>query len=183
MNRMYVAFGHFVIQYEIKRDSSEFIEVNKIQVERTIEGIAKTIDGFFTANKSSVSYRLSDFSIKSHSSYNHKGKRPFICSSFCGRKVVYIDEPSIIVTDNEGMKLSEFACSMDPRGLSFDSDVCSYTGQTEQIKHDGKSRRNLYVYLFDTVPYNVVYHQEGHKFMCFALKTTSNNVAIFEVIQ
>lgn len=187
MKRIYVAFGSFVIQYEIKRDSSEFIEVNKIQVEENIEGIARTIDGFFTANKSSVSYRLSDFSIKSHSYCYRKGNRPFICSSFCGRKVAYIDERSIIVTDTEGMKLAEFACSMDcPRGLSFDSDenivVCSHKGQTEQIKHDGKSRRNLDVNPFDAVPYNVVYHQEGHKLMCFALRK-SNNVAIFEVMK
>lgn len=85
------------------------------------------------------------------------------------------------------MKISEFACSMDcPRGLSFDSDdnivVCSYKGQTEQIKHDGKSRRNIDVNPFNTVPYSVVYHQEGHKLMCFALRT-SNNVAIFEIMK
>lgn len=185
MNRIYVAFGHFVIKYEIKSDSSEFIEVNRVQVEGIVEGIAKTVDGFFTANKSLVSYRLSDFSIKSQSLYNHKGNRPFICSSFCGRKVAYIEERSIIVTDTEGMKLSEFVCSMEfPRGLSFDSDdnivVCSYKGQTEQIKHDGKSRRKIDINPFNNVPYSVVYHQEGHKLMWFALRT-SNNVAIFEI--
>lgn len=64
-------------------------------------------------NKLFVFYCLSDFLIKFYLFYNYKGKRFFICLLFCGRKVVCIDEFSIIVIDNEGIKLLEFVCLMD----------------------------------------------------------------------
>lgn len=64
-------------------------------------------------NKLFVFYCLSDFLIKFYLYCYCKGNRFFICLLFCGRKVVYIDECSIIVIDIEGMKLVEFVCLMD----------------------------------------------------------------------
>lgn len=148
MNRIYVAFENFVVQYEIKNRGMEFIELERTQVEGVVQGIAKTIDGFFTTNGSSASLLWSDFTIKLNLPYVKSGARPFICSSFCGKKVAYTTESSVIVMDTKGNKLSEYSCSgIKPSGLSFDSDdniiVCSSSSQPEQIKFDGTSRRCL----------------------------------------
>lgn len=61
MNIIYVAFENFVVQYEIKKRVMKFIKREKIQVEGVVQGIAKTIDGYFSANGSSVSFRWSNF--------------------------------------------------------------------------------------------------------------------------
>lgn len=58
MNRIYVAFGHFVVQYEIKKNCGmELIELERIQVEGVVQGIAKTTEGYLTTNESSVSFQ------------------------------------------------------------------------------------------------------------------------------
>uniref|UniRef100_A0A8W8MSX5 Tripartite motif-containing protein 56 n=1 Tax=Magallana gigas TaxID=29159 RepID=A0A8W8MSX5_MAGGI len=81
MNNIYIAFGQFVVMYEIKNRGLEFNELARIPVEGTVIGIAKTLDGLFTANDSSKSFRWDDFSIKSNLPYAKEGNRPFICSS------------------------------------------------------------------------------------------------------
>lgn len=196
MNRIYVAFGHFVVQYEIKHKGTEFIEVEKIQVDGIIQGLAKTIDGFFTADDSSASFRWSDFSIRSKLPYVKSGDRPFICSSFSGKKVAYIRERSVIVTTIDEKKLSEYLCtSSNPRGLSFDSEdnivVCSEDGRPEQIKADGQFRRNVDTSAQSTgkaskfSQINIISHPEGHKWMSFSHEPYSRlNIAqIFAVIE
>lgn len=172
LNRIYVAFENFVVQYEIKEWSMEFIELEKIQVEGVVQGIAKTIDGFFTSNESSVSFRWSDFTIKFSQQYVKSGARPFICSSFCGRKVAYTTEGSVIVMDTKGNKLSEYSCSsIKPSGLSFDSNdniiVCSTSSLPTQIKFDGTSRRSLNKIVSGDAHFlkNIIFHPEGHKFI------------------
>lgn len=53
MKRIYVAFGNFVVQYEIKKTlCTQCVETKRIQVQITVLGITKTTDGFFTANES-----------------------------------------------------------------------------------------------------------------------------------
>lgn len=91
MNKICVAFGKYVVQYEIKNAGTKFVEIERIQVEKAVIGIAKTIDGFFTANKTSASFRWLNIS------YVQSGLRPFICSSFCGRKVAYTTKQSVKV--------------------------------------------------------------------------------------
>ncbi|XP_052678652.1 tripartite motif-containing protein 45-like [Crassostrea angulata] len=178
MNRIYVAFGTFVVLYEINNQGMEFIELEKIQVEGVVQGIARTIDGFFTANESSVSFRCSDFTIKFYLPYVKPGARPFICSSFFGRKVAYTTDREVIVMDTKGNKLSEYSCSgIYPTGLSFDSNdniiVCSYSSLPKQIKFDGTSRRSLEIgngqgYF----PRNIIFHPEGHKFITISVRTS-----------
>lgn len=173
MNRINVAFGHVVIKYEIKNRGIEFIELEKIQVEGVVQGIAKTIEGFFTANESSVSFRWSDFTIKFNLPYVKSGDRPFICSSFCGKKVAYTTERSVIIMDTKGNRLSEYSCSRSkPRGLSFDSGdniiVCFSESRPEQIKFDEASRRRLKMCDSKQFPDNIIFHPEGHR--CISLR-------------
>uniref|UniRef100_A0A8W8MT48 Uncharacterized protein n=1 Tax=Magallana gigas TaxID=29159 RepID=A0A8W8MT48_MAGGI len=142
----------------------EFIEIERIQVEDLVENIATTIDGFFTANNTSASFRWRDFSIKSYIPYVKSGARPFICSSFCGKKVAYTTEHEVIVMDTRGKKLSGYSCSgIKPSGVSFDSDgniiVCLSDSQPEQIKFDGTSRRSLKTG-FVHFPINIIFHPE-----------------------
>lgn len=177
MNKIYVAFGHFVVQYEIRNQRMEFIEIERIQVEDLVENIATTIDGFFTANNASASFRWRDFSIKSYIPYVKSGARPFICSSFCGKKVAYTTEHEVIVMDTRGKKLSGYSCSgIKPSGVSFDSDgniiVCLSDSQPEQIKFDGTSRRSLKTGFV---------HPEGHKFIsiCSGSNFSSNRLSEF----
>ncbi|XP_052678654.1 uncharacterized protein LOC128159566 [Crassostrea angulata] len=179
MNKIYVAFGQFIILYEIKRRGTELTKLEKNPVERNVKGITRTSDGFFTANNSSVSFRCSDFSIKSNLPYVMTGNNPFICSTFCGKKVAYIKGNSVIVTDTRGNKLSEFVCSSrSPRGLYSDSDdnifVCFFSERMEQIKNVGKPSRNIDM----KSPYHIVFHPAGHKLICFYL---GQNPCIFEI--
>lgn len=172
MNKIYVAFGRFVVLYEIKTRGLEFTELERIPVEGNVIGIAKILDGFFTANDSSASFRWDDFSIKSNLPYAQEGDKPFICSSLCGKKVAYSKGNRVIVFDTEGNELLESVCSLSsPRGLSFDSDdniiVCSYFGQMKQIKNVGTPSRNIRIMNRLTSPYNIVYHPECHKLICF----------------
>ncbi|XP_052680150.1 uncharacterized protein LOC128160887 [Crassostrea angulata] len=196
MNRIYVAFGGFVVQYEIKNLGTQFVETERITVENTVIGIAKITDGFFTANESSASFRWSDFSIRSDIPYVKSRERPFICSSFCGKKVAYTTENSFIVMDTKGNKLSEYFCSpSNPIGLSFDSGdniiVCLNNREIKQIRYNGTSSRcikkndNIF-----SRPENIVFHPEGHMFMNFdngtyfdALKTWfPATMCVFEVL-
>lgn len=67
MKRIYVAFGNFVVQYEIKKTlCTQCVETKRIQVQITVLG--------------------SDFSINSDLPYVKFGDRPLICSSSCGKK-------------------------------------------------------------------------------------------------
>lgn len=179
IKRIYVAFGTFVVQYEINNQGMEFIVLEKIQVEGVVQGIARTIDGFVTANESSVSFRWSDFTIKFNLPYVKSGARPFICSSFCGRKVAYTTDREVIVMDTKGNKLSEYSCSgIEPSGLSFDSNdniiVCSSYSLPKQIKFDGTSRRILHETGSGDAhfPKNIIFHPEGHKFITISLWET-----------
>lgn len=174
MNNIYVAFGQYVVLYEMKNRGLEFNELERIPVEGTVIGIAKTLDGLYTANDSSKTFRWDDFSIKSDQPYAKEGNKPFICSSFRGEEVAYIKDHKVIVTDIEGKKLSESVCSLQyPKGLSFDSDnniiVCSFLQQAKQIKNGGKQSRNIDIMHHYSPPSNVVFHPEGHKLICFYL--------------
>lgn len=178
MNKIYVAFGKFVVQYEIKNVGTTFVEIERIQVEKAVMGIAKTIDGFFTANKTSASFRWSDFSIRLNISYVQSGLRPFICSSFCGGKVAYTTRQSVIVMDTKGKRLSEYSCSGSiPFGLSFDSEdniiVCLDKRELKQIIYDGKSSRCILKFdrsgsILSGLE-NIIFHPEGHKLMNFCI--------------
>lgn len=195
MNKIYVAFGKYVVQYEIKNAGTKFVEIQRIQVEKAVIGIAKTIDGFFTANKTSASFRWSDFSIRLNISYVQSGLRPFICSSFCGRKVAYTTKQSVKVMDTKGKWLSEYSCSgSKPLGLSFDSEdniiVCLDKTELKQIKCDGRSSRCIWEFdrsigLLSGIE-NVSFHPEGHKLMniCIAYlcKSYITSLSVFEVL-
>lgn len=195
MNKIYVAFGKYVVQYEIKNAGTKFVEIQRIQVEKAVIGIAKTIDGFFTANKTSASFRWSDFSIRLNISYVQSGLRPFICSSFCGRKVAYTTKQSVKVMDTKGKWLSEYSCSgSKPLGLSFDSEdniiVCLDKTELKQIKCDGRSSRCIWEFdrsigLLSGIE-NVIFHPEGHKLMniCIAYlcKSYITSLSVFEVL-
>lgn len=119
---------------------------------------------------------MSDFSIKSYTSFVKSGDKPFICSSLSGRKVAYTTDREVIVMDTKGKKLSEYSCSgSKPRGLSFDSAdniiVCSSDSQPEQIKFDGTSRRSLQIgYGPGHFPKNIIFHPECHKFITISLR-------------
>lgn len=86
MKRIYVTFGNLVVHYEIKGLGTQFVETERIQVEKTVMGIAKVTDGFFTVNEFLVSFRWRDFSINSDLPYVKLGERPLICSSICVKK-------------------------------------------------------------------------------------------------
>lgn len=183
MDKIYVACGKFVVLYEITSRGLEFTELKKIPVKGNVIGIAKTLNGYSTANDSSASFRWDDFSIKSNVPYAKEGDKPFICSSFCGKKVAYVRKRSVIVTDTEGNELSESVCSGYPRGLSFDSDdniiVCCYNAQIEQITNVGKSCRKIDLTHRSTTPYNIVYHPEGHKLIGFYL---SKYICVYQIM-
>lgn len=172
MNRISVAFGKSVVQYEIKNLGKKFVETERIQVEKSVMGIAQITDGFFTTNESSGAFRWSDFSIRSDLPYVQSGVRPFICSSFCGKKIAYTTESSVIVMDTKGNKLSEYSCSRSkPEGLSFDSEgniiVCFDNREIKQIRYNGTSSRCIRKYVYFRNPKNIIFHPEGHLLMKF----------------
>lgn len=189
MNRVYVAFGKYVVQYEIKNEGTAFVEVERIQFEDMVIGIAKTIDGFVTVNKSSTTFLWSDFSMKCSLPNGKIGDYPFICSSFCCRKIACITEDGVIVMNTKGRKLSEYSCSgRKQRGLCFDSDdniiVCFCEGQPEQINSDGKSRRiiNFEERYESFIPINISFHPEGHRCIVFGFQSRGNTISrIFEI--
>lgn len=189
MNRVYVAFGKCVVQYEINNEDITFVEVERIQFEDIVIGIAKTIDGFATANKSSTTFRWSDFSMKCSLPNGKLGDWPFICSSFCCRKIAYITEGGVIVMDTKGRKLSEYSCSgRKQRGLSFDSDdniiVCFCESQPEQMNCDEKSRRTInFEGTYESfIPINIILHPECHRCIVFGFCSQGNTISrIFEI--
>lgn len=70
-----------------------------------------------------VLFCCSDFLIRFDILYVRKGNNFFICLLFCGKKVVYVKEDSVIVIDIKGNKLLEFVCFLSfLRGLFFDFD-------------------------------------------------------------
>lgn len=189
MNRVYVAFGNCVIQYEIKNEGTTFVEVERIQVEDVVIGIAKTIDGFVTVNQSSTTFRWSDFSKKCSLRNGKLRNWLVICSSFSCRKIAYTTAGSVIVRESTGKKLTEYSCSGRKLvGLSFDSDdnviVCFYDSQPEQINCDGKSRRivNFEGTYESIIPGNITFHPEGHKCIVFGYCNRGYSISrIFEI--
>lgn len=188
MDRVYVAFGKCVVQYEIKNEGTTFVEVERIPVKGNVIGIAKTFDGFVTANKSSTTFRWSDFSIKCSLQNGKLRDWPVICSSFCGRKIAYNTEGGVIVMDTKGNKLSEYSCSGRKQvGLSFDAEgnviTCFCDSQPEQINCDGKSRRiiNFEGTYESFIPGNITFHPEGHR--CIVFKYCNRGFTIFRIFE
>lgn len=162
--------------------------MERIPVKGNVIGIAKTFDGFVTANKSSTTFRWSDFSIKCSLQNGKLRDWPFICSSFCGRKIAYNTEGGVIVMDTKGNKLSEYSCSGRKQvGLSFDAEgyviTCFCDSQPEQINCDGKSRRiiNFEGTCESFIPGNITFHPEGHR--CIVFKYCNRGCTIFRIFE
>ncbi|XP_061179207.1 probable E3 ubiquitin-protein ligase MID2 [Saccostrea echinata] len=170
MNEVFVAFGTFVLKFEILDGGTRFNKLMKIDLTEKIEDFVHCPKVVFSANSAKRCFLSPDFSLRSSSSYKRIGDRAFVASSLTPGIFVYGKNDSVCLIDSEGSEISQFKLiSGMPRGMAMDSEnnifVCKCQNDVEQIKFDGTSSRKVNLSINGENAYNIVFHPAGHKFL------------------